>query len=198
MKHFIGIGLLPVSLHAFEDPSDPRLSLSDDRVCSRISPARSEGQLAFEEAVVDFFVDAAELLGIPKSVAAIYGAVFASSTPLSPAEIEARLGISKGSVSQGLRMLRGVGAVREVSSANERVERFIPDLEIRRLIGHLLASRLDMQLQGGRTRLKELGQRLEALPRRERTILASRLYKLRRWHSRTRRLLPIVRAFLKL
>lgn len=65
----------------------------------------------FERAMVDFFVDAADLLGVPRSVAAIYGIVFASAVPLSFADIEARLDISKGSVSQGLRVLREVGAV---------------------------------------------------------------------------------------
>ena len=58
--------------------------------------------VAFEAATVDFFVDAADLLGVPKSVAAIYGVVFASPVPLSFADIESHLGISKGSVSQGL------------------------------------------------------------------------------------------------
>ncbi len=62
--------------------------------------------------MVAFFVDAAELLGVPKSVAAIYGIVFASPAALSFSEIEERLAISKGSVSQGLRVLRDVGAIK--------------------------------------------------------------------------------------
>lgn len=64
-----------------------------------------------------FFVDAADMLGVPKSVAAIYGICFASPEPLSFAEIEARLDISKGSISQGLRVLREVGALRVASGA---------------------------------------------------------------------------------
>ena len=70
---------------------------------------RSTDVVVFEEQVVDFFISAADLLGVPKSVAAIYGIVFASPAPLSFAEIETRLNISKGSVSQGLRVLRDVG-----------------------------------------------------------------------------------------
>lgn len=73
---------------------------------------RPADAVAFEVQMVDFFVSAADLLGVPKSVAAIYGVVFASPGPLSFAEIEARLDISKGSVSQGLRVLREVGAIK--------------------------------------------------------------------------------------
>ena len=70
---------------------------------------RSASVVGFEEAVVDFFVDAADLLGVPKSVAVRYGIVFASPQPLSFADIEARGTLSKGSISQGLRVLRKMG-----------------------------------------------------------------------------------------
>ena len=70
---------------------------------------RSASIVGFEEAVVDFFVDAADLLGVPKSVAVLYGIVFASPQPLSFADIQARGTLSKGSVSQGLRVLREMG-----------------------------------------------------------------------------------------
>ena len=56
--------------------------------------------------MVEFFVKAADLLGIPKSVAAIYGICFASPEPLSFADIEARLDISRGSISQGVASAR--------------------------------------------------------------------------------------------
>ena len=85
---------------------------------------RAPETVAFEGQVVDFFVDAADLLGVPKSVAAIYGIVFASPEPLSFAEIEARLDLSKGSISQGLRVLKEVGALKEVSLASDRAEQF--------------------------------------------------------------------------
>jgi DNA-binding transcriptional ArsR family regulator len=80
---------------------------------------RPADAVAFEAAVVDFFVDAADLLGVPKSVAAIYGIVFASPEPLSFADIAARLDISKGSISQGLRVLREVGALIEAPLMTE-------------------------------------------------------------------------------
>ena len=76
--------------------------------------------------MVGFFIDAADLLGVPKSVAVRYGIVFASPQPLSFADIEARGTLSKGSVSQGLRVLRQMGAIKEVSVPADRSELLPP------------------------------------------------------------------------
>lgn len=69
---------------------------------------------AVSSAIVAYFVDAAALLGVPKSVAAIYGTCFASSEPLSFSEIQERLDLSAGSISQGLKLLREMGALKIV------------------------------------------------------------------------------------
>jgi DNA-binding transcriptional regulator GbsR (MarR family) len=158
---------------------------------------REAASVAFERALVAFFEETTDLLGVPKSVAAIYAVIFASSEPVSFAEIEARLDLSKGSVSQGLRVLREVGAVREVSAKADPVERFSPDLEMRQLIARFLESRIETQLKTGRGRLEALGKQLAALPPTERKILTPRLHKLENWHTRSRRLLPVIRTFLK-
>lgn len=158
---------------------------------------RPAEMVAFETALVDFFVDAADLLGVPKSVAAIYGIVFASPSPLSFAAIEARLDISKGSVSQGLRVLKEVGALKEVSTAQDRTELFAPDLELRKLIGRFIENRLQKQLASGNARLTSLGK---AVPGRhgEAALLRDRIKQLQNWHNKARALLPIAKTFLKL
>lgn len=159
---------------------------------------RSPEVVTFETALVDFFVDAAELLGVPKSVAAIYGIVFASPAPLSFADIESRLDISKGSVSQGLRVLREVGAVKEVSAAADRAELFEPDVEMRKLIARFIEQRLQRQLESGKGKLKVIAQGAAAFSAAEQKVMQQRLKKLSRWHDRTRALLPIAKTFLNL
>ena len=159
---------------------------------------RAEDVVAFEAAVVDFFVDAADLLGVPKSVAAIYGVVFASPVPLSFADIGARLDVSKGSISQGLRVLREVGALREVSQAADRAELFTPDLEMRRLIQRFLDQRLQKQLDSGKSRLAGLNRSLPALKGPEVETLRNRLKYLQSWHDKARALMPMAKTFLKL
>ncbi len=162
-----------------------------------IAGDRASEVVSFESAMVDFFVDAAELLGVPKSVAAIYGIVFASPVPLSFADIESRLDISKGSVSQGLRVLREVGAVKEVSTDSDKAERFEPDLEMRKLVARFLENRLAKQLGQGSDRLDQLQR---SVPGRngEAAVLKRRLKSLRDWNSKAKALLPLAKTFLKL
>lgn len=159
---------------------------------------RPRDVVAFETAVVDFFVDAADLLGVPKSVAILYGVVFSSPRPLSFSDIEGRIELSKGSISQGLRVLREMGAIKEVSAAADRAELFTPDLEMRRLIQRFLEKRLKQQLDAGKSRLGGLQRALPDWEKPEAEILRSRLRQLRSWHEKARALLPIAQTFLKL
>ena len=62
--------------------------------------------------MIDVFVRAAGLIGLPRSIGEIYGLLFCSPKALSFDELVERLQISKGSVSQGLKVLRQLGAVK--------------------------------------------------------------------------------------
>ena len=53
-----------------------------------------------------------QIFGVPKSVGQIYGLLYASPLPLGFSDIVERLEISKGSASQGLQLLRSLGAVK--------------------------------------------------------------------------------------
>jgi DNA-binding transcriptional regulator GbsR (MarR family) len=160
--------------------------------------ARAADTVAFESAMVDFFVDAAELLGVPKSVAAIYGIVFASPAPLSFADIESRLDISKGSVSTGLRVLREVGAIKEVSTQSDKAELFEPDLELRKLVARFLENRLAKQLGQGSDRLAQLAKAVPKGRNGESAALKDRVKQLQTWNSKAKALLPLAKTFLKL
>lgn len=162
-----------------------------------LTAGRAPEVVAFDEQVVDFFVSAADALGVPKSVAAIYGIVFASPLPLSFAEIESRLDISKGSISQGLRVLREVGAVMEVSTPASRTELFTPDLELRKLVARFLEKRLENQLTTGSSKLAALTKAVPGTPG-EAAELKRRFKSLTDWNNKARGLLPLARTFLKL
>ena len=99
-------------------------ALSPDRHPPAPTPPSPE-EAEFERAMVKFFSEAAEVLGLPRSVAAIYAVIFASPRPLCFADVESRLQLSKGSVSQGLRFLRDIGAIKP-AEANERTVRCRP------------------------------------------------------------------------
>lgn len=156
--------------------------------------------------MVSFFVDAATLLGVPKSVAAVYGIVFASPEPLSFSEISARLHFSNGSVSQALRVLREIGAIRAAESetmppeakVSAARERFVPDLALRKLVSRFLEQRLEKQLDAGSSRLDVLKCTLPNGDKAAAGELARRLKSLSDWHTRARQLLPVARTFLRI
>ncbi len=179
-------------------PPDLRTSGLPSSANLVIPNGRPPSIIAFEIAVVSFFVEAADLLGVPKSVAAIYGICFASPEPLGFAEIDALLDISTGSISQGLRVLREVGALKVVSAPVERRDRFTPDLELRKLAARFLEERVDKQLKAGNTRLKTLKAAVPAGSNGSARELRDRLKQLQNWHDKSRALLPVVKTFLTL
>lgn len=60
---------------------------------------------------MEFFAEVVQHFGVPKSVGQIYGLLYASPVPLSFSDIVERLEMSKGSASQGLQLLRSLGAI---------------------------------------------------------------------------------------
>ena len=162
---------------------------------------RRDEELAFESEVVAFFVDAADLLGVPKSVATIYGVLFASAAPLSFGDIEARVKFSKGSVSQGLRVLREVGAIKETNGAavkTRHVQHYEPDMALRKLILRFIDQRLQTQLDTGSDRLGRIHAAVPAGEEEAAAVLRKRIKQLSGWHEQTRALLPVIKTFLNL
>jgi len=184
---------------------------------------RQADVVAFEESVVAFFLEAADILGVPKSVAAIYGICFASPQPLGFSEIQARLDISAGSISQGLRVLREIGALKVAESPLRREpnpeqvkrvegltpqtlnvrglrtrEHFEPDLELRKLIAHFIETRLQKQLSSGRTRLQAITKAVPTGSNGSSKVLKARLKALQTWHDKSRAVMPVIKTFLKL
>jgi DNA-binding transcriptional regulator GbsR (MarR family) len=158
---------------------------------------RPDAVVVFESQMVDFFVDAAEILGVPKSVASIYGIIFASPLPLSFSEISVRIEFSNGSISQGLKALREIGAIKATATEKDNLERFTPDLELRKLIARFLEQRLEKQLKSGSRRLAELKRAVPVGEKKMASELNLRLKSLSDWHTRAQQLLPIARAVLK-
>ena len=163
------------------------------------APAKPPRLSGIESDIIDIFVDLVALLSLPRSYGEIYGLLFASPRPLSFSDIQAKLGWSKGSVSQGLRALRNVGAIRRVEGADPRREHFVAETELRQLLGGMLKGSIQPQLKNGAGRLEtirarhraELGAKTE-----ESRLLGNRLDKLQRWHKRGGTLLPIISRFL--
>lgn len=157
------------------------------------------GAADFEKEIVEHFAELAAMLAQPRSYGQIYGLLFASTKPLSFTDIVDRLGLSKGSVSLGLKALRVVGAIRPAEGADWRREHFVAETELRMLIGGFLRESIQPQLKKGAARLGELGSRhrnLLAAREGDGRELQQRLAKLQSWHRKGGTLLPLVSKFL--
>lgn len=169
-----------------------------------------------EREVVSIFVQMAQTMGAPRSLGEIYGLLYATARPLSFQDIADKLELSKGSVSQGLRFLRTVGAIQPVEVPGDRKEYYEPVVELRALVGGFLRERINPQLQEWGKRAKALKiedfQRADSLEpgagsddRTDRNspltaddskLIQSRIDKLRSWQKQAGMVLPMISKLL--
>ncbi len=158
-----------------------------------LSPPRLNG---VETEVIDLFVQLSRALGLPKSIAEIYGLLFVSARPLAMDDLIQRLNLSKGSASQGLKFLRNLGAVRPIYVAGDRRDHYEAETELRNLMAGFLKEQLSPQLDAGRARLSRIEAMVKQLSPGQREKLGGRLDKLRSWEKTGKRFLPLVIKFL--
>lgn len=152
-----------------------------------------------EREVIAFFVRMANLLGMPRSIGEIYGLLFISPRPLHMDELRMRLGLSKGGTSLGLKLLRSFGAVRTVYVPGDRRDHFAAELELRHLVGGFLKEKVHPHLDTGGERIERMAALVEALPSGADTEeVQRRLERLRNWHERARRFLPVAETMIRL
>ena len=157
------------------------------------------GVSELENEIVDHFANLASMLAQPRSYGQIYGLLFASTRPLSFTDIVERLDLSKGSVSQGLKALHAVGAIRPAEGPDWRREHFVAETELRMLIAGLLKESIQPQLKQGTAHVEAMRVRhrpLSASRNGAGKALQDRLEKLHSWHRKGCALLPLISKFL--
>lgn len=158
-----------------------------------------DGLAPLERQVVDFFVDGVRVLGLPRSIGEIYGLLFISRSPLALDDLVLRLGISKGSASQGLRTLKSLGAVREANGNGngERRTYYEPAIELKRLVGGFIREQIRPHLDSGKSKIKRLAETAAAVEDPEqRLFLGERIERLEQWIRSSGRVLPILQKLL--
>lgn len=137
------------------------------------------------------------MLGLPKSLGEIYGVLFASPQPMTMQDLIDRQGISKGSASQGLKMLRTLGAVREVEFGNDRKTYFEADVELKKLVGGFIREEIRPHLKSGQEKLAKLERELGKLEDPGlRHFYGERVKRLERWSGKANLVLPLLQKFL--
>lgn len=152
---------------------------------------------ALELQVVAVFVDGVRVLGLPRSIGEIYGLLFISQTPLALDDLVRRLSISKGSASQGLRLLKSLGAVREAPSSAERRTYYEPAIELKRLVGGFIREQVRPHLESGKTKISRLAETARGIDDPERRkFLGERVERLETWVRSSGKVLPVLQKIL--
>ncbi len=143
-----------------------------------------------ETEIIEFFVQLARSMGLPGSVAEIYGLLFISAQSLTLDDLVERLSMSRGGVSQGLAFLRRVGAVRVVYVPGDRRMRYEAVAELRNMVARFVQEQILPHLETGRQRLGRMDRLVKQLPAAERTRAGRRVKLLQSWERNVRFFLP--------
>ncbi len=145
-----------------------------------------------EAEVIGLFVQLARGLGQPRSLAEIYGLLFISATPLAMDDLIERLGLAKGTASQGLKFLRNVGAVRMVYVSGSRRVHYEAVAELRSLVSRFLRDQIMPHLDSGLDRIGQIADLARQLPAAERARVTQRIALLQSWGKKGRKFLPVI------
>jgi hypothetical protein len=170
-----------------------------------LSPNVTRTQREFVLECVEFFTEAVQLFGVPKSVGHIYGLLYSSPLPLSLSDIVDKLDISKGSASQGLQVLRSLGAINvagpvgytsrnfHLPSQNAlhapRSVYYEPELSLRQLIGGILQERLTPLAENSTDRVTRLSNLAKQIGEKNDFYL-DRAKRLNTWRRRLKTIMP--------
>jgi DNA-binding transcriptional regulator GbsR (MarR family) len=100
-------------------------------------------------------------------------------------------------VSQGLRSLRALGAVREVKGPAGRRVYYEPDVELKQLAGGFIKEQVRPHLESGEEKLIELKMMVKKMPGDAKSdFYTGRLERLGGWTKRARFVLPFIQKFL--
>ncbi|MDQ8180818.1 hypothetical protein [Pelagicoccus sp. SDUM812005] len=145
------------------------------------------------DAIIAYFVNAAQAFGIPKSIGEIYGLFFATDAPLALDDVIEQLQISKGSASQGIRFLRSINALNPTYIPGDRRDHFKAETSLRRIADGLIKERIKPQLASGAEQLKAIQNQTRKTELGE---YQDQLATIRTWSKKADLVLPFVSKFL--
>lgn len=173
-------------------PPDSQIEISEADppapLASSLSPLEIEA--------IDLFISFVRILGMPKSVGELYGLLFVAPEPLPMETLMARLNMSKGSASQGLKLLRSFGAVKTSYVGGDRRDHYLAEFDLSRFATGFIKGELQPHLDSGVLRLQRMEKLVGELPEGGREVAESRLARLRHWHEKGQAMLPWILKFL--
>ena len=145
-----------------------------------------------EREVIELFVRMADVLNLPRSVGEIYGLLFISSAPLCLDDCRFRLNISKGSTSQGLKILRSFGAIRTVYIPGDRKDHYVAETSLRKMASGFAGEQIRPHVDSGKERIARIREILEQHSGDDRELLNEKIGLLENWQRRAGKTLPLI------
>ncbi len=153
-------------------------------------PTERLGEL--EREVIELFIRMADVLNLPRSVGEIYGLLFISSNPLCLDDCRIQLNISKGSTSQGLKILRSFGAIRTIYIPGDRKDYYVAETSLRKMASGFAGEQIRPHVDSGKERIERIRELLDEQDGAERETLAEKIDLLENWQKRAGKTLPLV------
>lgn len=156
------------------------------------APDKISGLSELEREVIALFVRMADLLNLPRSVGEIYGILYISTEPLCLDDCRLRLNISKGSTSQGLKILRSFGAIRTVYIPGDRKDYYVAETSLRKITSGFASEQIQPHVVSGKDRISRIRELLEEHDIEQKDALTDKVDLLENWQKRAARILPLI------
>lgn len=158
------------------------------RPTETITPMPPESE---RETIIEICAHFARTLMLPRSVGQVYGILFASEEAMCLDSIQGELGISRGATSQGLQLLRELGAVRIERREGDRRDYYSPEVSLRKILQGVFRNRIQPDLEKGRDMIASLADAEIDTP-----LLKKRVASLQQWSRRADLPLNIASKFI--
>lgn len=145
-----------------------------------------------EREVIALFVRMADLLNLPRSVGEIYGMLFISSEPLCLDDCRIRLNISKGSTSQGLKILRSFGAIRTVYVPGDRKDYYVAETSLRKIASGFASEQIQPHVSSGKERIERIRELVDGHDGDDKVVIEEKVDLLDNWQKRAGKTLPLI------
>ena len=150
------------------------------------------GLSELEREVIELFIRMADVLNLPRSVGEIYGLLFISSDPLCLDDCRIRLNISKGSTSQGLKILRSFGAIRTIYIPGDRKDYYLAETSLRKIASGFASEQIRPHVDSGKERIERIRELLEEQGHEDGDTLPEKIDLLENWQKRAGKALPLI------
>ena len=170
--------------------------LSTKHLSSEFDARSRETLEAWELAVVDVFVRAADMFGMRRSVGMVYGALYCAREPISTQALQDRLALSRGAVVEALQFLRRLGAVRVHLKIGERRDFFSAETDLKKFARGFLKEILEPALEKAEIRLEQARDSAGTASAATSDFARSRIDELARRKARFAEILPLLEHLL--